>query len=152
LPQTIAFALGTTRILTLEAILFLLFRIRRGSWRNPSRVFSTAAMLLSWLLIFSPIAWEHWDVFLCPVWGWLVWEGRTPGLRRVAAMSALILSFFPAGIIQVSGIATYPVVFPEPFNSTQLMASILVFTLALSRLTPSRLRNPASLEVIPEMG
>jgi hypothetical protein len=42
--------------------------------------------------------------------------------------------FFPAGIIQVDGIAAYPITFSEPFNSTQLLSMFLVFFLACTRM------------------
>jgi hypothetical protein len=85
-------------------------------------------------LVFSPIAWEHWPIFLCPLWGWLLWEARAPGARRVLAWISLALMYFPAGIIQVNGIANYPIFFPEPFNSSQLIGVMIFMGIAFWRL------------------
>ncbi len=138
LGRDVALGLSFLRFMTLEGVLALLFFRRPARWRNPVNVLAAAALLLRWLLIFSPIAWEHWPIFLCPVWGWLLWESREPGLARLTAVAALALMYLPAGIIQVGGVATYPVVFPEPFNSSQLLGVALVFALAARRL----LRRP----------
>jgi hypothetical protein len=133
-PHFVMFLLNEARFFTLSGVFYLLFRLRPHFWQNPVHVFAATGLLLSWLLIFSPIAWEHWPIFFCPIWGWLIWEAREPGYRRVLALSSLALMYLPAGIIQVGGIATFPIVLPEPFNSSQLFGVILLFFLASWRL------------------
>lgn len=129
-PPLIIFLINEARFLTISAILYLLFKLPVQAWKNPIHIFAATGVLISWLLIFSPIAWEHWPIFFCPIWGWIFWEARKKGFRRVIALTSFILMYFPAGIIQVPGIATYPFVFPEPLNSSQLFG--LIFLLGLS--------------------
>lgn len=137
LDPPVVWSLNAARFLTLGAILSLIFAQRRDAWLKPINVVAAAALLMSWLLIFSPIAWEHWPIFLCPVWGWLLWEARDPGLRGGVAIGSLALMYFPAGILQVRGFLTYQLTFPEPFNSWQLWGVSLLFGLAAWRLTDS---------------
>jgi hypothetical protein len=134
----VSFALNSARVISLEFVLGLILTTRPRHWLGPANVVAAAGLLVSWLLVFSPIAWEHWPIFLCPVWGWLLWEARVPGLRRILASASLALMYLPAGIIQVSGFAVYPIVLPEPYNSTQLLGVALVMILAYWRLSTSR--------------
>jgi hypothetical protein len=122
------------RIASLTAVIFALVRLRAPRSQTPVNILAAAALLISWLLVFSPIAWEHWAVFLCPLWGWVLWEALQPGWRRICAIASLALMYFPAGIIQVQGIAAYPLQLPEPFNSSQLAGFILLFGLSFSRI------------------
>ncbi len=125
--------LTLARLGTLGGILYLFVRTRAEQWRRPEKVLAGAALLVSWLLIFSPIAWEHWPIFLCPVWGWLLWEARVSGVRRVLAILALALMYVPAGIFQVAGFWVSRVRVPEPYNSWQLAGVLLVFILGVWR-------------------
>ncbi len=122
------------RMATLTAVGFALARLRPRENQTPVNIIAASALLTSWLLIFSPIAWEHWAIFLCPAWGWLLWEALQSGWRRVCAITSLALMYFPAGIIQVRGFATYPITLPEPLNSSQLLGFILLFGLSFSRI------------------
>lgn len=134
LPREIGRGLNLVRVLTLLAILAVLFTRSQRAWRKPANILAGASLLLSWLLIFSPIAWEHWPVFLCPVWGWILWEARKPGLNRIVAVSSLLLMYFPAGIFQVKGFLRLGIAIPEPYNSTQLAGTMLLLALASRRL------------------
>jgi len=135
LPSVIAASLMALRMAALVAILILIGQIPHQRWRNPVLVCAGAASLLSWLMIFSPIAWEHWPIFLTPVWGWLLWEARKPGLRRAAGLTSLALMYVPAGIFQVPGFVRIPLVLPEPLNSFQLIGVVLVLVLSTMRLS-----------------
>jgi hypothetical protein len=152
----ISLGLNVLRLFTLEIVLYRILTIRPANWRDPINLMSATALLIGWLLVFSPIAWEHWPIFLCPIWGWMLWEAREPGLKRVVALSSLVLMYLPAGILQVSGIATYPIVLPEPFNSSQLMGLALLMGLACWRLTEQyRLQTssePVSSQELAQMG
>lgn len=138
-PYRMTFFIAYLRTVALEAILFLILTTRPNLWLNPANVFAATGLLLGWLLIFSPIAWEHWPIFLCPIWGWLLWEAREAGLRRQLAIGSLALMYFPAGIFQVGGFAKIPLFLPEPFNSFQLIGVLLLLTLGFWRLIESRL-------------
>jgi hypothetical protein len=134
LPTPISDGLGNIRIAALTSVAFALLRLRSPEARTPVNLLAASAMLISWLLVFSPIAWEHWAVFLCPVWGWLIWEAIQPGWRRFLAIVSLALMYFPAGIFQVPGFATYSIELPEPLNSFQLIGFMLLFGLSFSRI------------------
>lgn len=138
LPEKIALALNVARLLTLLAILGVLFTQKQATWSKPANVLAGAALLMSWLLIFSPIAWEHWPIFLCPVWGWVLWEARKPGVKRALAVTSLLLMYFPAGIFQVKGVLRLGIAIPEPYNSSQLAGTMLLLALAFWRLAKQR--------------
>lgn len=133
LPANISDLLSFLRLGTLTAILYFILRTRPLQWRDPSLILAGAALLIGWLLTFSPIAWEHWPIFLCPVWGWVLWEARTPGVNRVLALASLALMYVPAGIFPVSGFFTHMVIIPEPFNSWQLFGVMGLLALAFRR-------------------
>jgi hypothetical protein len=152
LPLGVSTLLDMTRVLTLGIIALLLARLKPAHFRQPVTVIASSALLLSWLLVFSPIAWEHWPVMLCPAWGWLLWEWRQKTDLRWCAPTALVLMYFPAGIFQVRGIAAYPLRLPEPFNSFQLGGMALVALVALARLAAVLSSKPAAAEVSSEPG
>jgi alpha-1,2-mannosyltransferase len=134
LTPFLAEILSNLRIAALTCVVFALVRLRPPKAQTPVNMLAAAALLISWLLIFSPVAWEHWALFLCPAWGWVLWEAMQPGWRRICAVTSLVLMYFPAGIIQVQGIAAYPIILPEPWNSTQLIGFMLLFALSFSRI------------------
>jgi hypothetical protein len=156
----IAFVLNFICLTAFGLIMKVLFRVQSHQWKNPVYIFAATGLLVSWLLIFSPVSWEHWPIFLCPIWGWLYWESCQSKAQRILVWSSLILMYFPAGIIQVSGIATFPLILPEPFNSSQLFGVILLFTVSYRRLiqalpvyslalsTKSDLSEPLSIEKV----
>lgn len=43
--------------------------------RQPETVFSAAAALIAWFLLFSPICWNSYQLYLMPFWGALLWSG-----------------------------------------------------------------------------
>jgi len=133
LPPNISDLLSFLRLGTLTAVLYFILRTRPFQWRDPSLILAGAALLIGWLLVFSPIAWEHWPIFLCPVWGWVLWEARRPGVNRALALTSLALMYVPAGIFPVSGFFTRLVIIPEPFNSWQLFGVMGLLALAFRR-------------------
>lgn len=163
-PYRVALIFSAIRISSLAGILTLMATLPKKDWQSPANILAGAGLLLSWLLVFSPISWEHWPIFLCPMWGWLVWEGRHSGIRRVLAYSSLALMYFPAGIFQVRGIAAFPLYLPEPWNSFQLAGVMLFFGLAFWRLgneipatVPApmpapELREPLAMQEFAKMG
>jgi hypothetical protein len=134
IPQFYSQILDNLRVAALTAVAFALFRLKKPERQTPVNLMAACALLISWLLVFSPIAWEHWAIFLCPVWGWMLWEAMQPGWRRITAIASLALMYFPAGILQVPGFAAYAVQLPEPVNSWQLIGFMLLFGLSFSRV------------------
>ena len=92
-------ALQCGQAFCLALILWALFRPRGRDWRvywsQPPHVFAAAAALLAWLLIFSPLCWEHYFMYLVPLWGWLWWEGTQSRPKRIAAIAAIATFWFP---------------------------------------------------------
>ncbi|MGE5611168.1 MAG: glycosyltransferase family 87 protein [Bacillota bacterium] len=150
LPMSVAIPLGVARISLLLAALGLIFRRRPEAWQNPVCVSAAGAMLLSWLIAFSPISWEHYPIFLCPLWGWMLWEARQDGWQRFGFIAAWVLMNLPISIIGVKGFMTHRITLPEPLNSIQLWGVLLTMFLAMWRLSGSwqaarRLLRPAEL-------
>src|SRR5262249_4546010 len=64
------------QIVTLGLILFMIFRLRPEQWKAAPNIVAASAALLAWMLIFSPLLWEHYVAYLMPLWGWLLREAR----------------------------------------------------------------------------
>jgi Glycosyltransferase family 87 len=135
LPRSVTLPLAAAQLLALAATLALIFRRRWEDWREPRYIFAAAAALLTWLLIFSPIAWEHYPIFLCPLWGWLVWEAQQSMRHRAIVITAMALMNFPQGIFEVEGFLQYDIALPEPWNSGQLWGIMMTAGVAMWRLS-----------------
>ena len=134
-PDHVNFLLSTARIGSMGVVIGSMLSLKKGERNNPVMILAGAAALVSWLLVFSPIAWEHWTLFLAPFWGWLLWEAQGSIPRRIVVTASWALMYFPAGIIQVPGWFRYPIVLDEPYNSTQLIGVVLCFLLGFWRLS-----------------
>jgi hypothetical protein len=124
------------QVLTLLLIVGLIFsRWRRPSgWRqHPAHVFAGAVALLSWMLIFSPMYWEHYTAYLAPLLGWVTWEAKQSRLRLALALLVGALLWAPWSVVSKH--------MPEPINSHILWATVLMLILAIDRLA-----RPASVE------
>ena len=55
-------------------LLGLIFCRRRALRNNRPLHFASIAALVAWMMLFSPICWNHYIVYLFPFWGWLAWE------------------------------------------------------------------------------
>ncbi len=128
LPPTIRLAYRALEATTLAALLWLIFRQPQASWRLPPRVFAASAALIGWMLIFSPMCWEHYFCYLCPFWGWLIWEAQQGPWRRVAALTTIATQWVPLPVNPWVSL-------PEPVNSYMLWGLVLMFGLAVARLT-----------------
>jgi hypothetical protein len=111
---------------------------REGGWREPANVCAAVAALVAWLLAFSPCAWEHWPIWLAPVWGWMVWEAHQSAPRAVAAIVGLGLMYVPLSIFTNPGFFRSPMRLPEPWNSSQLAGVLLTMGLGAARLMRAR--------------
>lgn len=98
-------------------------------WRSPANVCAAAAALLLWMLIFSPIFWDHYQAYVAPLWGWMIWEARRSTARAVLATLGIALVYVPSSLI-----TPFRESAREPFASHLLYGSILMFVLALWRL------------------
>jgi hypothetical protein len=117
--------LHAAQLALLLLILVLMFRQRRG--QSPPIVFASAAALLCWLLIFAPLFWDHYHLYLAPFWGWMIFEARRSIPRAVLVTAAIALAWAPLMVVR-------SIHLPEPVNSAMLFSAILMLILALDRL------------------
>ncbi len=127
LPFSWAVIFQTIQITILAFILGLFIRRGRGLWNEKANVFAAAVALIAWLLIFSPVCWEHYHLYFAPFWGWLVYEARRSILYRMAGGLAVLLAYVPLSVIPSFHA-------PEPLNSHMLGSAILLLALAMLRL------------------
>src|SRR5207302_8410287 len=89
--------------------------------------------LLAFLLIFAPVFWHHYAVYLCPLWGWLLWEGARSKVTLLLGIAAIALTYVPV---------TYLYDLREPFNTHMLPAMMLIFAVAVWRLAQREVHEP----------
>lgn len=135
LPKSIQLAVLGVEGITLICLLWLLLRQSPERWKQPANVFAAAMALLTFLLIFSPIFWEHYPVYLCPLWGWLLWEARHSRGMAIGALLAVGLTYIPF---------TAWLDLREPYNTHILPSAIIMFGLAVFKLSgkcPQSIKN-----------
>lgn len=135
LPAAAQLALTALELGVLGLVLVTIFTRPRGFWKTPAHVFAAGAAMICWILIFSPIAWYHYYLYLMPLWGWLAWEGTQSKPRAVAAGVAGLLVWYPFFLHRRFSPGHY---LPEPVGSHMLVSVIIVFVLAMRRLVSSR--------------
>ena len=132
LPPALRYACRTLQGVSLAGLLWLIFRLPYAAWREPPRVFAASAALIGWMLIFSPLCWEHYFSYLCPLWGWLVWEASQGPWRRIAAWATIATQWVPLPVNPWLRV-------PEPINSYMLWGLVVMCALAAVRLmAPTR--------------
>jgi len=127
LPPAIRYAYRALEAASLAGLLWLIFRQPYASWHSPPRVFAASAALIGWMLIFSPLCWEHYFSYLCPFWGWLIWEASQGPWKRFAALTAIVTQWVPLPILLWLHV-------PEPINSYMLWGLFVMCGLAVARL------------------
>jgi alpha-1,2-mannosyltransferase len=130
LPPGVRYACLALQGASLGGLLWLIFRQPYTAWREPPRVFAASAALIGWMLIFSPLCWEHYFIYLCPLWGWLIWEASQGPWKRIAAWAAVAALWSPLPDNQWLKI-------PEPVNSYMLWALLVTCALAVARINVS---------------
>jgi hypothetical protein len=93
LPGVITIPLSLVQLLTLGAILLPMIHLGSSRMREPAAVGASAISLLTWLLFFSPVAWSHYLIYLCPLWGWLACPTDNNPWRRATAWVAMAMIF-----------------------------------------------------------
>jgi hypothetical protein len=133
LPRPVVIGFRIAQFGTLLAILVLIALKPREHWNEPAHVFAAALALVSWLLVFSPICWEHYHAYLAPFWGWLLYEGTKSRLRMIVALLAIGLSYLPTSLLlhQIAG-GRYRL--PEPLFSHLLCAAVLMMAMSMYSL------------------
>ena len=135
LPTGIQWAVIGVQGITLMALLWLLLKQPAVRWEQPANVFAAAMALLTFLLIFSPVFWEHYPVYLCPLWGWLLWEARQSRGMAIGTLVAVALTYIPF---------TAWLDLREPYNTHILPSAMLMFGMAVWKLAggSTPLRQP----------
>jgi hypothetical protein len=135
LSLSVRLSILTAEAVVLCGILWLMFRRPVEFWMQPANVLAAAMALLTLLLIFSPIFWEHYPVYLCPLWGWLIWEARRCPGRALLAVVAIALTYVP-------WTAWFDL--REPYNTHILPSAILMGGLGVWRLWSGEMGTGAS--------
>jgi hypothetical protein len=125
LSRPMKYALFGIEAVVLLGLLWLLVSRPRAFWDEPANIFAGAAALLTFLLIFSPVFWHHYAVYLCPLWGWLLWEGGRWKIALLPGIAAIALTYVPF---------TYLYDLRDPFNTHMLPAVMLIFAMAVWRI------------------
>jgi alpha-1,2-mannosyltransferase len=114
---------------SLALILLLVFTRESFVWRTPANIMAAAGALLLWLCVFSPIFWQHYYLYLCPFWAWLLWESRRCTRWAIAAAIVVLLAIVPAWMVLPRiGIQS------ALLNSQMLWSMLLMLGMAMMRL------------------
>jgi hypothetical protein len=74
------------------------------------------------MLIFSPLVWNKYHLFLFPFWGWLAWEARQTNWRAALVIFAIAMEW-----------GSWPNL-PEPLNSHMLWGIVTIVVMAVARI------------------
>lgn len=116
-------AVSGARWLALALVLALLFRARRAMQRRGDALLAGVAAMVCWLLVFSPVYWEHYTMYLVPLWGWWLWTARRSALRLAAAAVVLAPMWFPPLLLSRAPL-------PAPLDSALLGSAAAMLAVA----------------------
>jgi len=139
MPRAMEIGFRLLQIASIILILSLVLLRRRAFWERADRVFAAAAALFAWLLIFSPIFWEHYHAYLAPFWGWLAFEATRSRVRAVLAALVLAMAYLPSSLL-VQQLHLHRL--PEPLFSHLLWSTVLLMFMAIDRLLRDRSAAP----------
>ena len=128
LPVWCASCSAIVQLICLAIVLVLLW-LQTASMSMES-IAAAAASLTSWMLIFSPITWTHYLVYLYPIWGWMIWNARRSRLHAIVTTVAI-------GIIVIS-LPTEPPARLDPYGVRYLISLSLTFALGMESLHRTR--------------
>jgi len=135
IPSALSIPLVALQAITLGLILLPLFLRSQQLMSDAPGVCAAATALLCWTLIFSPIAWSHYLMYLCPLWGWLVYEVTRRHWPGVLAAVAIALVFFSWSQVPSPAI--------DPWGLRLFVSLALMFVVALWRLwSPGLVLSP----------
>jgi hypothetical protein len=140
LSHPLNIALSALRVGSILIILLAITRNWRLQW-SGSRVCAAATALIAWMLIFSPMFWEHYHAYLVPLWGWLIYEAMRSRGRAIVALLAIAMAWSPTPVILKS------IHIPEPLNSHMLMSAIVMMCFAIVELFRSRRDLPPRVQL-----
>lgn len=129
--HAVTIGLRIAEITSLAAILALIFLRPKSHWLYPPNLFAAAMALILWMLLFSPIYWEHYTAYEAPLWGWLIWEATQGSVRRWIGILMLPLVTIPTPLLEQWHVSEFLI--PHYF-----WASLLMFCIAIWRLCQVR--------------
>jgi hypothetical protein len=110
-----------------------LLRSRKRLADDPVKLLAASLAMVGGFLIFSPLAWGHYLLYLVPLWGYLVWEaGQSPRSRWVVA-AALPFLWFPRDAVRSIDRLKH-IRLPALAESYELWGMLLVVAIAILRL------------------
>jgi hypothetical protein len=121
-PQN--FGIRGAGLVVLALILVLIFSRPRRYWDSAIHVAGAAAALLCWLLVFGPIAWLAYFMYLVPLSGWLIIQAR-----RSVAGSAVVIVIIAMCYVPLQMFPRFNP--PEPVFSYPLLSLILMLGLSI---------------------
>lgn len=124
-------AVVVAQVLVLLWILWLLWKRKREDWTRPVPVFAAAAALISWFMVFGPVFWNSYSIYLAPFWGWLLWEALRSARRLALAIVIVLLAWVPWSMLYI---VLFKRATPEPLDSCCLWSAVLFLGLSLWRL------------------
>ncbi|HVT91041.1 MAG TPA: glycosyltransferase family 87 protein [Tepidisphaeraceae bacterium] len=130
LPPNVTHAIQALQLFTLAGLFGLMARRKPNDWADPSQVIAATASMICWLLLFSPIYWPHYILYLTPLIGWLVWEARQTILSRVLAIAAIVFISGPYMNVDYGLLSLKH----APLNYYGMWAAVLVMILSVRRL------------------
>jgi glycosyl transferase family 87 len=125
LPSVTTHLLQLAQLLVLALVLIPIARLRQRL-TDPATIAPAALALLTWLLIFSPVSWSHYLTYLCPLWGWLIWQATKSKPRFAIATIAIA--------VQVLTPPQIPVPATDAAGLRLLLSTTLMLTLAIQDL------------------
>ena len=64
---------------------------RKNLASNPPVYFAACSVLILWAMLFGPLTWDHYLLYVFPLWGWLLWEISSDRVNRVFGIAAIVL-------------------------------------------------------------
>jgi hypothetical protein len=127
LPIGIKLLILAAQAVLLTLVLWLILRQPLAIWSDAGHVYAAATTLLGAFLIFSPIFWEHYPVYFCALWGWLLWEAwqSKRWIKVPLVMAGIGLLYVPW---------TYLCDWPEPYNTHMLWGTVLLMLAGIWKL------------------
>jgi cytochrome c oxidase subunit IV len=135
LQKVLQWALLAAEAITLAILLWLIFRKPVAAWDDPATVYAGIMTTLCVMLIFAPVFWEHYAMYLCPLWGWMLWEGWRSKAKLPLAILGIASMYVPW---------TYLLDLNEPANSHILFGTFALLAMGIWSLLETKKESPAA--------
>src|SRR5205814_7555025 len=126
MPRGVEIAFRIVQSCLLAVIVAMILLKPRRFWLEPPHVFAAALALVAWLIIFSPIFWEHYHAYLAPFWGWLFYEATRSRMKMILAILAIGLAYLPSTVLLHQ---LHRPQLPEPLASHLLWSAVIMLAL-----------------------